>query len=133
MRRSWPACRGKLIDALIVVIASVPLDPMPAYLVARYFRVEGGPQIGVLDFAAFEVIPLPVGQPLVDTLLQILRVGVKLDVARLLERPQRFERGCQFHAIVGRIRRAVAQFALVFFAILVKQKHRAPAAWAGVW
>ena len=46
------------------------------------FWTHGGER---LDFATLEVIPLPGWQPFIDTLLQILRVGIKLDVARLLE------------------------------------------------
>src|SRR6478736_1659353 len=79
---------GELVDAFVVDVAGVALHPLPGDLVARVRRGEPLPQVLVLHRVAgggLPAAPDPVGQPLADALLHVLRVGVQHDLAVRLQ------------------------------------------------
>src|SRR5690606_34696601 len=76
----------KVIDALVVGIARVPLHPAPVDHVAAGRGVQALPEVAVLDGIAAGSFPAaadPVGHPQGDALADVLRVGVQGDLAGL--------------------------------------------------
>jgi len=73
-------------------------------------------------------VAFPVRHPAGHAAAQILRIGVKLDVARARQRFERGDRGGKLHAVVRSQRLAAAEF-LLRGAV---DQDRAPAAGAGI-
>src|SRR5882724_5564767 len=129
--RHGDAVAGELVGALVLVMAGVALDPVPAHLVRLQRRIEPLPQLGVLDRLLVRGAPavfLPAMDPAGDALAHILAVGIEIDLARLFQRLQRRDRGHQFHAVVGGMRLATLQFLFD----IAEFEDRAPAAGPGI-
>src|SRR5690242_7631628 len=89
--RHCDAVAGKLVGALVLVMAGMALDPVPANLVRLQGFVEPLPQLGVLHrllVGGAPAISLPAVNPTGDALPHILAVGVEIDLARLFQRFQ---------------------------------------------
>jgi hypothetical protein len=89
------------------------------------------PQLAVLHRITAGGLPVladPAGHPLGQALPHVLRIGIEHDVARLGQRLQPGNGRHQLHPVVGGVRFAATQFALV---ALVAQQ-RSPAAGAGI-
>src|SRR5690606_26333520 len=122
---------GQCVHAVVQRVRSMTSDPDPVDLVSARRFIQRFPQFLILDglFRGCKpAIPLPIMDPLCDPVSQILRVGVKFDVAGFFERFQRFDGGGQFHAVIGRVAFAAAQF----FPLIAIQQDSSPAAGAGV-
>src|SRR5262249_46143355 len=110
------ACARQLIGTLIVVMAGMALDPMPAYLMALQSEIEALPQIGILHWlllGRFPAVALPAMDPLADAVPQILPVGWQFDGGRPGQRFERHDRGGQLHAVVGGERFTARQLLLM--------------------
>src|SRR5271169_2930231 len=95
----------ELICALIAIVAGVPLDPVPLDVMAGDQRIESLPEVSVLHWflvGRLPAAPLPLQQPLTDSIPQVLGVRVKRDAAPPLQRLEPADRGRQLHAVVGR-------------------------------
>src|SRR5262249_36088008 len=67
------------VGPLVLVMAGVAFDPVPAHSTARAGRIEALPQLGVLDGLARGRAPalaLPGVDPLADAVAQVLRIRV---------------------------------------------------------
>src|SRR5205085_5554375 len=73
-------------------------------------------------------VALPCSEPALHALLQVLRVGIEVDLARLLQVAEPFERGLQLHAVVGGRGRVAGDLA----AMLARDQDRGPAARTGI-
>jgi len=105
--------------------------PAPVDLMPQRGRLQALPQLAVLYRIAASRLPVladPARHPLGQTLPHILRIGIEHDVARLGQRLQPGNGRHQLHPVVGGVRLATAQFALV---PLVAQQRR-PATGAGI-
>ena len=125
--RHRDALARQLVGALVLVVAGVALDPVPAHLMLVQRGVQPLPEVDILDrllVGGPPAVPLPAMDPAGDALMDILAVGVEIDGARLLQGFQRRDRRHQFHAVVGGMRLA----ALQFFFDLAEFQDRAPAA-----
>ena len=97
------------IDALVVRIAGVPLDPAPLDRMDLDQIVQHTPQVLVLDRLSALGLPAvghPALDPLADPLLKIGRVGVQIHRAATVSPLQVGQRGngrLQLHAVVGRL------------------------------
>src|SRR5262245_804989 len=110
------ALAGDLVGALVVVMAVMALDPVPAYVVALSRLLEPLPQLDIahrLLIRRAPAIPLPVLDPSGDAAAQIVRVGVEIDVRRRLQRLERGDRGHQLHTVVGGVLLAALQLLAV--------------------
>ena len=80
-------------------------DPDPFDFVKRKKLVQFLPKVKVFNFRFFvggaPVVAFPVRQPFVNAVHDIAAVGVEGDFALAFESFQRFNNGCQFHAVVG--------------------------------
>src|SRR6266700_1270705 len=125
--RHRDAVARELVGALVLVMAGMALDPVPAHLVRLQRRVEPLPEFDVLDrllVRGAPAIALPAVNPGRDALPHILAVGIEIDLAGLLQRLQRRDRRHQLHAVVGGVRLAALQFLFD----LAEFQDRAPAA-----
>ena len=108
-------------------MAGVTAQPVPMHFVALQRRVELLPQVDVahrLPVGGAPAIAFPDMDPFGDAAAQVLAVGMEIDDARALERLERRDGGGELHAIVGRMRLAAFELAL----LAVPGEHRAPAA-----
>ena len=118
---------GKCINSVVFRVAAVTFHPAPFDSVRRRGRDKFLPQLGILDRLLVRSAPavaLPIVDPARDPVADIDAVGVKLDAARPGKCLEPFDRGDQFHAIVGGQRFAARQLAL----LVVLPKQNAPAA-----
>src|SRR5262249_16960222 len=107
---------GELVGALVVVMAVMALDPMPAYVVALNRLLEPLPQLDIahrLLIRRAPAVPLPALYPSGDAAAQIVRVGVEIDVRRRLQRLERGDRCHQLHTVVGGVLLAALQLLAV--------------------
>ena len=121
------ALAGKLVGALIVVMADMAFDPMPADFVAVGRLLQPLPQLGILHRLPVRGAPavlLPAFDPAGDAAAQIIGVGIELDVRRRFQRIERLDRGDELHAVIGG--QLLAAFDL--FAVRARFEDRAPAA-----
>src|ERR1700680_1590730 len=119
------------VGAFVERMAGVTAHPVPMHFVALKRRVEPLPQVDVADrlfVGGAPAVAFPDVDPFGDPAAQILAVGMKLDDAGALERLERRGGGGELHAIVGRMRFAAFELALV----AVPGEHRGPAAGPGV-
>src|SRR5437773_5696302 len=119
------------IGALVLRVSGVPLHPMPRDAVRGGEAIELPPQVLVLHRLLVRGAPtaaLPVVQPIADAFLHVLRIGVDLDMAGVLEQLQRPYDRRELHAIVGRLRLTAEQ--LPFLA--VHPHNGAPASGPGI-
>src|ERR1700680_2006378 len=119
------------VGAFVGRMAGVTPQPVPTHFVALERRVEVLPQVDVADrlfVGGAPDIAFPAVDPFGDAAVQILAVGMKLDDARTFERLERRDGGGELHAIVGGMRFAALELALV----AVPGEHRGPAAGPGV-
>jgi hypothetical protein len=75
---------GERVDTVVERIVGVAADPVEGDLVAAARRVEGAPEVLVLDRLAVGGLPaarLPALDPLRDAEPDVLRVGVEVDGA----------------------------------------------------
>ena len=117
----------KLIGALVLVMAAVALDPVPAHVMRLQRIVEPLPEVSVLHWLLIggtPTVPLPVVNPAGDALPYVLAVGGEIDKRRTLQRLQRRDRRQQLHPVVGGMRFATFQF----FLDLTEPQDGAPAA-----
>src|SRR5260370_30621616 len=122
----------QLVGAFVGRVAGVTPQPVPIYFVALERRVEPLPQVDVDDrllAGGAPAVVFPDMDPFGDAAVHILAVGIKLDDARTLERLERRDGGGELHAIVGRMRLAALELALM----AVPGEHRAPAAGPGIF
>src|SRR5882724_411842 len=119
------------IGALVLWVPRVSLHPVPADAVPARCALELLPQVDVLDgllVGGAPAAPLPVGQPFADTFLDVLRVGVDLYGAGVLERFQRPDHRGQLHAVVGGVLLSSEDLLLASSV----SEDRAPAPGAGI-
>lgn len=125
---------GQFIDAFVVFVSGVTADPMPGDIMLLDNLVERAPQVGVSQRLGLLGRPpapaetFPARHPSGDPLLQIFRIGIEINAARLFQGFERFNSGNHLHAVIGRLRGGAAQFSLV----LAVAEQRAPPARAGV-
>jgi len=104
---------GELVTALVTCVSGVAFDPFPFDLVERCDPIEFPPKIRIFNRflgRGFPAIPLPGVQPARDAILQILRVGVELDMARPFQSLQGLNRSEKFHPVIRRGRLATGDF-----------------------
>src|SRR6266566_6135546 len=80
--RHGDAVARQLIGALVLVVAGVAPDPMPAHIMRLQGGIQPLPQINILDRLPVRrapAVPLPAVDPAGDALTQILAVGVEID------------------------------------------------------
>src|SRR5437764_651268 len=80
-----------LVGALVLVMAGMALDPVPAHLVRLQRLIEALPQLDILDRLLVRGAPavaLPTVDPTRDALPHVLAVGIEIDLAGLLQRFQ---------------------------------------------
>src|SRR5690349_5220461 len=121
----------ELIGALVLGMAGVALDPVPADLVRLQRGVETLPELDILHrllVGGAPAVALPAVDPAGDALPDILAVGVEIDGARLLQRLERGDRRHQFHLVVGGVTLAAVQL----FFLVAELQDRAPAAGPGI-
>src|SRR6185295_16589764 len=121
----------ELVAALVLDVAVVPAHPVPAYVVLLGQLVELCPEVGVLDRLLRRRLParaFPFGEPRLHAVPEILGVGGEVDLARLLQCPERLDRRGHLHAVVGGRRVTAADLAPV----RPGDQDRPPAAGAGV-
>src|SRR5690606_10781093 len=109
----------------------MPAYPVPAHPVPLPCLVQRLPQLGILHRLSVggpPAIPLPVLYPPGNAVAQIVAVGVKVDLAGLLQRVQRLDGGNELHAVVGGGRLPTRKLLLH----TVVAQDGAPAAWAGI-
>src|SRR5438309_596251 len=107
---------GERVGALVLRLSGVSFHPMPGDTVSSGDPVKLLPQIDVFHRLLVSGAPapaFPVGQPLTDALLDVLRVGVHRHLARRLQRLERPDYGGEFHTVVGGIGFATEKFPLV--------------------
>src|SRR5690606_10584563 len=117
----------QFVGALVLRMARVAPHPVPGDLVAPACLAERLPKLGIfhgLPVGRAPAVALPSLDPTGNAVAHIVAVGVELDLAGLLQRRQRLDRGRQFHAVVGRQSLAAGQFAH----LAVVAQDRAPAA-----
>ena len=121
----------QLIAALVVIVAVMTLDPDKFNPVLLCERKEFLPKIGILQLVAPSspaVLAPGVYPPFVEGVNEIFGVGIKSNVARLLQ--GRKTRYCskQLHSVVGRFPLAARKLLFVF----TVDEDRAPAAPTGI-
>src|SRR6202012_4107273 len=87
--RDAVAC--ELIGALVLVMAGMALDPVPAYLVRLERLLATLPQFGILHrllVGGAPAVLLPAVNPPGDALPHILAVGIEIDRAGVFQRFQ---------------------------------------------
>src|SRR5262249_30072778 len=117
----------QLVGALILGVAGMAPDPVPAHVVALERGFEPLPEIDILDrflVSGAPAVALPLLDPRHHAVAQILAVGVYVYVARTLERFQCRDRRHQLHAVVG----GVGFPALQFLLVIAEGEDRTPAA-----
>src|SRR6267378_8471148 len=122
---------GKLVGALVEIVAGMAAHPVPPYRVVGERGIEPLPQIDILHRLAISGLPpvaFPTLDPGHDAVAQILAVGVKVHGAGSLERLERRDRGHQLHAVVGGVRLAALELLLV----VPEAEDRAPTARPGI-
>src|SRR5205809_7710376 len=95
---------GEGVDAVVLGVAAVALDPVPFDSVARDGFQQFLPQVGILDRLAVggaPAIALPAVDPAGDAVADVDAVGGQADATRLLERVEGLDRRLQLHAVVG--------------------------------
>src|SRR5262245_8462931 len=110
------ALAGELVGALVVVMAVMALDPVPAYVVALSRLLEPLPQLDIaqrLLIRGAPAIPLPALDPSGDAAAQIVRVGLAIDGRTRLHRRAVGRRSHQLHAVVGGVLLAALQLLAV--------------------
>ena len=118
---------GERVDPVVFGVAAMALDPVPFDSVGGAGGDQLLPQLGILHrllVGGAPAVALPVVDPARDPVADIDAVGVKLDAARPGKCLEPFDRGDQFHAIVGGQRLAARQLAL----LVALPKQNAPAA-----
>src|SRR6185503_20169863 len=98
---------GELVGPLVFWMPGVSPNPMPLYLMSRGQLVELAPQVLVLHrllVGGFPSPAFPGVDPRGNPLLDVLRIGVEIDLARALQRLERADDRDQLHAVVGRRR-----------------------------
>src|SRR6266536_1830618 len=109
----------------------VALDPVPTDAVGLCQRVELAPQLGVLDWLAvarFPAVFFPAVDPRLDAVLDVLRVGKKIDIALALQAFERANDRGQLHPVVGRGALAAEDF----LAPRSRHQERAPTTRSGI-
>src|SRR5882672_4620257 len=95
----------ELVGPFVFWMPGVTPNPMPLYLMLRRQLVQAPPEIFIFYRLLVSRLPLaafPGVDPGGDALLDILRIGVELDVARALQRLERADHRGELHAVVGR-------------------------------
>ena len=121
------AAIGESIRAFVSGVSGVPFDPNPFDFMRRTERVELLPEIGVFNglfVRCFPAVALPVVDPLADSFLHVLRIGVHAKARRLREGFERGNDRREFHPVIRRISFATPQ--LLF--VRTDEQERAPAA-----
>ena len=106
-------------------------DPQPGDFVFSGEAVENLPEVRVFYgffVRGFPTVSLPVVNPLADTFLHVLRIGMDVNLNRAFECSERLDDCSQFHPVVGGIGFAAPEF---LFGASGLQEN-APAARAGV-
>ena len=106
-------------------------DPDPFNLVTVASGFERLPQVFILHGlfrSGFPAIAFPTVDSLGQAVFDIGAVCVERHLARLFQRVERFNRGHELHAIVRRI----GLTAMQLFAVVARDKQRAPAARAWI-
>jgi hypothetical protein len=114
------------IDAVVLGMAAVPLDPVPFDPVRGRRGEQFLPQLGVLDRLPVGGVPAvlpPLVDPAGDSVANVIAVGMELDPARALQRLQAADRGDQLHPVIGGQRLAAGNLAL----LVANAKKRRPA------
>lgn len=111
-------------------MAGVTAYPIPMNRVRREGGIQRLPEIDIGERAAFPApaAPAPTGQPLRDAALQIFRIGIEFDPARLVESLESLDCGGKLHSVVG----GVLIGACDRFFAPAELEQRGPAARAGI-
>jgi tetratricopeptide (TPR) repeat protein len=121
------AAIGERVGALIADVARVALHPVPANPMLRREHVQLAPQLGILHrlpIARAPAVALPGVNPALDAVLDVLRIGVELDVALAAQRFERANDRGELHPVVRGIGLAAEQ---LLFATS-EREQRTPAA-----
>src|SRR5258708_496511 len=100
LTRSFEAPPRQLVDALVLGVAGMAFDPMPAHLMLAECRLKPLPEVDVLHRLAIGRLPavlFPAVNPAGDAAAQILAVGVEIDRRRAFQRFERRDCGKQLH------------------------------------
>ncbi len=95
---------GKLVTAFVFRVARVSFHPEPFDLVTGHFRIQGLPEIDVLDrltVGGHPALLLPADDPLGDPLAHILAVGGEPHLAGFVQGPQPHDGSHQLHPVIG--------------------------------
>src|SRR3954451_12374648 len=95
---------GECIDAVVLGVAAMALDPAPVDSVRGRSLDQLLPQLGILDrllIGGPPAVSLPVVDPSGDSVADVDAVGMQPDPARALQRFQPPDRGEQLHSVVG--------------------------------
>ncbi len=114
---------GEFVAAFVIGVTGVTLDPVPVNFVVRGGGVEFAPEIGVFDRllrTGAPAVAFPTSDPLADALANVLRVGVKVDLAGFFEDMQCFDGSLQLHTVIRRGGDAAVELAHV---LAVSQHH----------
>src|SRR5581483_1938957 len=121
------ALAREFVGALVLVMAVMTFDPVPANVVLARRLFEFLPKLGGLHRLLVRRAPavlLPALDPACDAAAEIIGVGVELDLRRSLERLERLDGGGKLHAVVGGQGLAAAKL----LAVLARLKDHPPAA-----
>src|SRR5690349_10246849 len=94
--------RSQLIAAVVIRMAGVSLRPGPDGFVASVLVVKLFPKILVkhwLFLRGSPAVALPVGNPFLDAILHVLRIGNDLNLTGLAQCSQAFARGRKLHPV----------------------------------
>ena len=107
------AQRRELVGALVLRMAGMALHPVPVTLWRRLASSSACHSSAFLTgflSAVFQPLRFQPSIQLADAVPDIVAVGVEIDLARLLQRVQRRDRGHQLHAVVGGLGLAARKF-----------------------
>lgn len=92
------------VASFVVRVSCVSLEPMPGHLMFGRKFIELTPEVIVLDRLLFDGAPaarFPPLNPGRDSVAEIPGVGEQLDLARLLQGPERGDGSLKFHPVIG--------------------------------